>query len=148
MNPKAKPQFIMHTRVLRESAAWRAMSGDARMLVDLIELEHLRHGGQDNGRLPVTFADMRKRGFRHRRKCVHAIRELEILKLAEVVHGCGGRGGHRAPNLFRLTYLPANRRDPTNEWHTVLSVEQARAEVNAARQRVPPPKWVALKVVR
>jgi hypothetical protein len=147
MKPKAKPQFIMHTRALRESAAWRAMSGKARMLIDLVELEHLRHGGQDNGRLIVTYANMRKRGLGHRRTCAHAIRELEILRLAEVTHGRAGQGGHRAPNLFRLTYLPANRRDPTNEWQTVLSVELARAEVAAVKLRRKPPRWVALKVV-
>jgi hypothetical protein len=38
------------------SPAWRALTGNAMKIVMRIALEHLRHGGVENGKLPVASA--------------------------------------------------------------------------------------------
>jgi hypothetical protein len=48
-------QFIAHPRQMIESPAWRALSLAARKALDRIEIEHLDHGGAENGKLPVTY---------------------------------------------------------------------------------------------
>ena len=49
---------------MKKSPAWRAMPLAARQVVDRIEVEHGLHGGQLNGKLPVTYDDFEKYGIR------------------------------------------------------------------------------------
>ena len=51
-----------------ESPAFRVLSLSARRVLDRIEIELAHHGGQDNGRLPVTYEHFHDYGI-HR----HAI---------------------------------------------------------------------------
>jgi hypothetical protein len=145
MTQKPKSQFIMHTRALRDSPAWRAMSGDAHKLLGLIELEHMRHGGQKNGDLVVTYADMAKYGLGHFRICARAVREIEVLGLAEVTHGRAGNREFREPNRYRLTYLPANGKPPSDEWREIKTIEDAKARLQSIRRRRKPSPWLRAK---
>jgi hypothetical protein len=145
MTHKTKSQFIMHARALRDSPAWRAISGDAHKFLDLIELEHMRHGGQKNGSLIVTYADMAKYGLGHRRICARVIREIAVLGLAEVAHGRSGNREFREPNRYRLTYLPANGKPPTNEWREIKTIEDAKAKLESIRRQRKPSAWLRAK---
>src|ERR1700730_17226983 len=50
-----------------ESPAWRAMPGHAIKVVMRIALEHLKHGGVENGGLPTTYNDFVSCGVRRAR---------------------------------------------------------------------------------
>jgi hypothetical protein len=70
--------FIAHPRQLLESPSMRVLSLAERRALDRIELEHMAHGGAENGRLPVTYVDFKKWGVRPD-SIAGAIRALEAL---------------------------------------------------------------------
>jgi hypothetical protein len=79
------------------------MSINARRMLDLLELEHMAHGGRENGNLMLTFV---RAGIR-RESIAPTMVELERLGWIEVYRG-GYRGFARSmPNRSRLT---VNRR--------------------------------------
>jgi hypothetical protein len=47
--------FVPHRLALLESYAWRALSREAHLALHRIEIEHLRHGGKENGALVVPY---------------------------------------------------------------------------------------------
>jgi hypothetical protein len=98
---KAQDQFVMIRRAMLESPAWRVLSLTARCILDRIMLEHMKHGGKDNGKLPVTYADFKAYGIDP-----HAVgpgnRELVALGLMKIEHGKAGIAGQSRPNRVRL----------------------------------------------
>jgi hypothetical protein len=59
MNPikrrnKINGQFSVRLVEMQESPAYRALSRAAHLVISRIEIELAHHGGNDNGRLPVT----------------------------------------------------------------------------------------------
>jgi hypothetical protein len=87
-----------------ESPAYRALSASAHRAMSRIEIELGSHGGNDNGRLPVTKQDFLEYGISHD-QIAPAIRELEALGFIRVTeHGRGGNAEYRKPNLFFLTF--------------------------------------------
>jgi hypothetical protein len=125
------------------SPAMRVLSLAARTALDRIEIEHAHHGGNDNGKLPITYVDFERHGL-HPNAIAPAIRELAALGFIEVTRkGYGGAAELRAPSLYRLTYRPAwnaNRRDEdgTHEYLAIKTNEEAEAVARAARARVDP----------
>jgi len=116
-----------------ESPAWRVTSLTARRVLDRIEIELAAHGGQENGRLPVTYDDFERYGC-HRHAIAAAIRELVALGLLRVTEaGRAGNAEWRRPNLFRLTYLSADNGPPTNEWARIETLGEAKAKASDAR---------------
>jgi hypothetical protein len=120
----ASGPFVMHTREMFMSPAWRVLSLSARRLLDRIEIEMMSHGGpRSNGRLPVTHSDFIKYGVR-RNSIAAALREVVVLGFLEItVQGRGGNAAYRKASQFRLTYHQFKEdRDgevlyePTNEW--------------------------------
>src|SRR5208337_2986495 len=92
-----------------------------------IEVEHMSHGGVENGKLPVTYRQLEKWGVR-RHSVASGVRELVALGIIEITRrGYSGAADMRAPNLYRLTYLQAwNAKDTgTHEYLRIGSVEQA-----------------------
>ena len=119
-----------------ESPAYRALSLSAHRVISRIEIEFAHHGGNDNGRLPVTKHDFIAYGMSHD-QVAPAVREAEALGFIRVTeHGRGGNAEHRKPNLFRLTF--AHGRDsradpPSHEWRCIKTTEEAEATARAAR---------------
>lgn len=112
-------QFVPHRADLIGSYAWRAASRAARGILDRLELEHMAHGGQENGKLICTYDDFAEFGIR-RPSISIALSELCDLGLIEIVErGRGGNAAYRRPSKYRLTYLPANSAKPTDEWRQV-----------------------------
>src|ERR1700722_18458494 len=86
-------QFIVHPKQMIESPAWRALSLAARRALDRIEIEHMNHGGSQNGELPVTYQDFENFGVR-RHSVAPAIRELVALGIVAISKkGYGGAAG-------------------------------------------------------
>ncbi|MFY9900808.1 MAG: hypothetical protein WAK67_23910, partial [Xanthobacteraceae bacterium] len=102
-------QFAAHTIEMLKSPAWSVLSLSARRVLDRIEIEHADHGGNDNGRLPVTYDDFERYGT-HRRAIRRAIWETVALGFAEITErGRAGNAEFRSPHKFRLTYFPVRR---------------------------------------
>jgi hypothetical protein len=136
---KIDGQFVAITRAILECPARRALSLAARRALERIEIEHLVHGGKDNGKLPVTYRDFEKWLVRPD-TIASAIRELVALGFVEVTrHGYGGAAEKRAPNLYRLTYTAAwdavkVAPTGTHEYLRIATLAEAEAIAKAARK--------------
>jgi hypothetical protein len=74
--------------------------------IDLLELEHARHNGLENGFLKLTWRQMREAGIGGD-YIADTIAEVEALGLATVTHRGAYRGGARNdPSTYQLNYLP------------------------------------------
>src|SRR5882724_1434268 len=82
------------------SPARRVLSLSARRCLDVIEIELARHGGNDNGKLPITYEDFVDYGIdRHAIKpALNELEELGFIRITE--HGRAGNAENRRPNLL------------------------------------------------
>jgi len=122
-----------------ESPAYWVLSLSARRVLSRIEIEHAHHGGkqEENGKLPVTYADFESYGVHHA-SIRPAISELEALGFIEITRrGRAGNAEFRTPNLFRLTYRPAKGipDDGSHEWRRIETMEQAEQIRRRAARR-------------
>lgn len=132
--PPADQPWCWLSRDLLESAAWRAMTANARRLIDRVMLEHMAHGGAENGALPVTYDDLKAWGVR-RNSIAPTIAEAAALGL--ITHQ-PGRAAHVAgrghPQTFRLAWLPDRDGGPALEgWRRFGTVAEAVEVGDAAR---------------
>jgi hypothetical protein len=129
-------QFTVRTIRMLESPAYRALSLSAHRILSRIEVELGHHGGNDNGKLPVTYNDFVSYGV-HRHAISAAIREAVALGFLEVTEiGHAGNAEFRSPNKFRLTYAHCIGVKPTHDWQRVQTDEQAIALAQAARRQI------------
>lgn len=135
--PQILEQFIPRTVDLIRSDAFRSLSLSAHRILARIEIEHADHGGKENGKLKVTFADFEEYGI-ERKSIAPAIRECEALGFVEVVErGRAGNSEFRKASVYRLTYIHGrNGPEPTNEWKRINSREQAEFVARSARKSV------------
>jgi hypothetical protein len=119
-----------------ESPAYRVLSRAAHQIISRVEIELAHHGGNENGKLPVTAEQFIEYGVHHG-SVAPAIREAEALGFIRVTeHGRGGNAEHHAPNKFFLTF--AHSRDsrslpPPHDWRQINTVEEAEQIARAAR---------------
>lgn len=129
-------QFAARLIEMIELPAYRVLSLSGHRVLSRIEIEYAHHGGQDNGKLPVTFDDFEAYGI-HRSVIGPAIAEVEALGFIEVTER-GSRAlkaEYRRPNKFRLTSRPANgQRDGTHDWRQFATMEEAEAAAAGARR--------------
>jgi hypothetical protein len=105
------------------------------MVLARIEIEHMHHGGAENGHLPVTYEDFVRYGI-HRHAIAPAIRELVALGFIEITQrGRAGNREFRLPSMYRLTYrnVKGMPGDGTHEWRWIESLEQAHEIAKYAR---------------
>jgi hypothetical protein len=120
-------QFAPRLIEMLESYAYRALSQSAHRVLSRVEIELARHGGNDNGNLPVTYADFQAYGI-DRHAIRPAISEAIALGFLEITEcGTAGNREFRSPNKFRLTYRPAKGipGDGSHEWRLFSSIEDA-----------------------
>jgi hypothetical protein len=145
MSPRQKRRteigesFVTYKRSMVESPAFRVRSYAAMRVMHRIEIEHMNHGGAENGRLQVTFDQFVKWGV-CRRLIASAIRELAVLGFLEVTEqGHAGAAGNGKATRFRLTYVNCKTGEqPTDEWRRVDTFEIAKAIVAAAKRDASP----------
>ena len=132
-------QFNARTIKMMESPAYRALSRAARMLLDRVCIELAHHGGNDNGKLQVTFDQFVAYGIR-RHAIAPAIRETVALGFLEVTRqGRPSAGEHRYANLFRLTWVNCKSSpltEQTNEWSKISDMKTAIGIAAAASKAV------------
>jgi len=132
---KIKEQFVYYTREMISSPAYRALSLQGRKVLRRLELEHMAHGGQDNGKLPCRYYDFINYGCR-RNGLSAALIEVEALGFAKTIT-FGSRAYGNVPgkaSTFLLTYLPTADGPATDDWKKFSSVEEARAAVATAQR--------------
>jgi hypothetical protein len=115
--------FTWHTMEMLESPAWRAMPPVAHQIVERVELEHLRHGCQENGRLPVTYDDFAKYGIR-RKSIPFGIRAAVALGWIDIVE-LGHRG---APDLRRAARYALTWVDRHDGAPRTIATEQSASD--------------------
>jgi DNA-binding transcriptional MocR family regulator len=134
-------QFSWRLVEMMESPAYRALSLSAHRVLDRIEIELAHHGGKDNGRLPVTYADFRQYGIDHQ-AIAPAIRELVALGFIEVTErGRAGNAEYRMPSRYRLTSRPVRQIPGTDDWRRIKTDEDAQVMARSARE--PPKKQMS-----
>jgi hypothetical protein len=77
---KITGQWAARSIEMLESPAYRILGLSAHRALSRIEVELAHHGGQDNGKLPVTFDDFVEYGIR-RQSIGPALDELEALRM-------------------------------------------------------------------
>jgi hypothetical protein len=138
---KIDGQFAARLIRMLEAPAYRVLSLSARRVIDRIEIELAKHGGADNGKLPVTFDDFARYGI-ERHAIAPAMREAVALGFIEITeHGRAGNADWRKPNVFRLTCRHTDYAGPTNDWENIETDERAFAIAQVARRATTsPPK--------
>jgi hypothetical protein len=119
-----------------DSPAYRTLTLSAHRIISRIEIELAHHGGNENGKLPVTFEDFIEYGI-DRAAVAPAIREAEALGFICVTeHGHGGNPEFRKPNRFGLTFAhgrDSRSKPPTHDWRNIKTMEKAVEVACAAR---------------
>lgn len=123
------------TTEMMESPAWRALSVNARKVVDRLIVEHAHHSGRENGHLIVTHDQFKEYGVT-RRLIPEAIRESVYMGFVRIEQKGGmSYGGHKHPSRYRLTfYVTKDLAPATNEWKGVA--EDKITEWRSGRQRM------------
>jgi hypothetical protein len=135
---KLQEVFVPHFRSMLESPAWGALSITARRILDRLELEHLAHGGKENGKLVCTYDDFVKYGAR-RHSIKLAILQLRQLGFIEVTQwGRQAVGDGRVPSKYRLTYVPTVEPcyQATHEWRRFKYDEQVWVALGKAENEL------------
>jgi hypothetical protein len=139
--PPASQPWGWFSFELLESGAMRSLSVNGRRVLDRIRIEHMAHGGLENGRLKVTWLDFKKYGV-SARLIGRSVAEAVAVGIVAIEHP--GRRLHGedmgAPTQYRLTYLPvadAGSFCPaTNEWRRFGSnVRAAKAAIKASEHK-------------
>jgi hypothetical protein len=128
-------QWISRPRQLVDSPVMAVLSQSGFRALNRIESEHLAHGGAENGKLPVTYADFERSGI-HKDAVAPALRELEALGIIETTRkGYGGAAELRVPSLYRLTYVTAWNAGRTDETgtHEYLKFKNRKQADTAAK---------------
>jgi hypothetical protein len=129
-------QFAARLIEMLESPAYRVLSRAAHQIISRVEIELANHGGNDNGKLPVTAEQFIEYGVHHD-SVAPAIREAEALGFIKVTErGRGGNAEHHSPNLFLLTFAygrDSRSQPPTQNWRQIKTLEEAEQVARAAR---------------
>lgn len=126
--------FVQHGQSFFTSVAWKVLSSAAKQIYWRINVEHMAHGGRENGRLPCTYTDFEKYGVR-RKSISKALDELVALGFIEITRKGHLRpeGDSGAPSQYRITCIPVYKSDgverATNEWRRFETVADAKQAV-------------------
>jgi hypothetical protein len=107
--------YIRRRLCLIESAAMAELTLAAHRVLLRLELELLYNAGKNNGALIVTYNNFVAFGIR-RPSIAPAIRLLVKVGLVQITDRGWRAAEHGRPAKYRLTYLPAYGKPPTDEW--------------------------------
>lgn len=143
-NTAAADNFVMLYRSMFASPAYRVLSGLARRVLACLILEHLDHGGRDNGRLICPYGQIMEYCCTKDKTAVsRALQELRELGFIDFKKGWGaGKDGDHAPNEYLLTFLPVSEdQAAANKWAHIQSIEDAKVIAKAFRRHRDRSNW-------
>ncbi|MEM7069293.1 MAG: hypothetical protein AAF478_10455 [Pseudomonadota bacterium] len=128
---KINDPFVPYSYSMLQSPAFKALNNTDRKVLHRLEIEHLSHGGAENGNLICTYQDFVDYGVR--RNSIHAsLSRLEILGFIEIVErGRQARAEFRFPSRYRLTYVIGDT-PTTNEWERFKDEASVERAIKAA----------------
>ncbi|MGY2995855.1 hypothetical protein [Mesorhizobium sp. URHB0026] len=111
--------WVPHRLELLISPSWHLAPVPLRRMLERLEIEHMRHGGMNNGELFVSFGQFEAANISRRK--ITATQALgAVLGLMETIRPQEPSGDLRGPNAYRLTYVPAKGASvPTDEWKKI-----------------------------
>jgi hypothetical protein len=101
-----------------ESAPWRALDHSAKRILERLEIEYMRKGGNKNGQLICPYSDFEKFGIR-RMSIASGIRVVCRYGFLQITQRGHFALGGKVAAQYRLTYLPTAAAGPTDEWREV-----------------------------
>jgi hypothetical protein len=142
----ADQRWVFHTLELLCSPAWRGRSVNCMRLLEFLEIQHLQHGGYENGHLIATFDQLVAFGI-GRRFISDTIAEAENRRLVVAEKHARLSLAKSNPTTFRLTYLhtraPNGKRlaiPPTDEWKAFAEKTESKCTKVNHRQTMKPQK--------
>lgn len=90
---------------LLQSPAYRSLTISARRVLDFLMVEHLTHGGADNGNLFAPYAQLEAFGVR-KDSILEALHMLESFGLIERTFYGGRQGGRPNASRYGLGWVP------------------------------------------
>jgi hypothetical protein len=133
---KPEPPFITRSKDFNMSEAFRGLANPDLYILSRLEVENMRNGGKENGRLVCPYDDFEDYGIR-RPSIPAALRRLESRGLIEITQR-GRRDARHNPHHYRLTYLPTWKGDwivPTNEWRNYRPNEPKKQTKSSSARR-------------
>lgn len=131
---KFREHFVGHPRSLRESPGFQALSTPARHALDFLELEHLRHGGQENGRLLAPYLQLETWGISSR-DIRPALSMLEAFGVVRCTQRGERLGGRSRASLYALTFYPTHDGSLPTEDYRRVSAADVRAFFEDLKRR-------------
>jgi hypothetical protein len=130
--------FVRIKYAMKESPAWKALSLNARRVLDRLEIEFGRHKGKPeaNGELIVTYADLVDYGI-SRRLVRPAINEAVALGFVRITReGVAGNADECQATMFLITYQHNGTAQYLEDgWKRIKTDAEAEAVAEAARKR-------------
>ena len=141
---RLREQFIPHLATMLTSDVFRSLRLADLRILQRLEIEHVSHGGKQNGDLRCTYTDFVKYGVR-RASIPEGIRRLVHGGfLVVTAQGRQSYGDLRIPSRYRVTYLPtfADGRwvEPTHEWRLLERQKAGRENAPGAGRENETPR--------
>jgi hypothetical protein len=127
-------QFSPRPVAMQKSAPYKVLNGSELKMLDRIEIELANHGGNDNGRLPVTSKQFEEYGLR---RALLAASRRALVALGFITFAPGlvsAVADKRRPSLFGLTYRHmGDAKEPAHGWRKIDDLGEAVRVANEAR---------------
>ncbi len=129
-SPPSDKQWSWVTEDMLGSPAWRALSRPARMIVERLVVEHLRHSRKKNGNLKCLYDHFVEYGIR-RASIGLAIAHAQRLGWIDVIATGKHYGAVDTTSLYRLAWLDDNYTGAraTARWRRFATLEQAERAI-------------------
>jgi hypothetical protein len=137
-SPPVGEPWLWLTKEILESFAWRALSSAGQKVVSRVGVEHLAHGGCQNGSLPVTYRNFEQYGIGPNSIYPALAEAMELGLLERMEAGSQAWGEMKGrPARYALGWLPHHDGKPASDrWRRFNSLAEARKAASGARQRV------------
>lgn len=132
---KFEEAFVGEPMSLLESPAYRALNFPALKILGFLKLEHVRHGGAENGRLLAPYRQLEALSI-SARHVKPALAMLEALGIIRVTSDGSRMGGRPNAAKYALTWLPTcDGALPTADYRRVTEAEAKAYRPPAPRRK-------------
>lgn len=118
---------------LLQSPAYRALTIPARGCLDFLMIEHLTHGGAENGNLMAPYRQLAASGVR-KDSISEALHMLEAFGVIERTQYGGRQGGRANASRYGLGWLPLRGEPVPRERYRKITVEQVAAHASELKR--------------